>query len=90
MTLWTVALQAPLFMRFFRQEYWNGLQFSILEDLPDPGIESVSPALATDSLPVGRQESPKHRLLCAIVKYRSKVRFYSLAGNFDTAHQEAL
>ena len=46
MTLWTVALQAPLFMRFFRQEYWNGLQFSILEDLPDPGIELVSPALA--------------------------------------------
>ena len=23
-TLWTVALQAPLSMGFFRQEYWNG------------------------------------------------------------------
>ena len=24
-TLWTVALQAPLSMGFFRQEYWSGL-----------------------------------------------------------------
>ena len=24
-TLWTVALQAPLSMRFSRQEYWSGL-----------------------------------------------------------------
>ena len=24
-TLWTVALQAPLSMRFSRQEYWGGL-----------------------------------------------------------------
>ena len=26
-TLWTVAYQAPLFMRFCRQEYWSGLPF---------------------------------------------------------------
>ena len=26
-TSWTVACQAPLSMRFFRQEYWSGLPF---------------------------------------------------------------
>ena len=28
-----------------RQEYWSGLPFLSLGDLPDPGIEPVSPAL---------------------------------------------
>ena len=36
MTLWTVALQAPLSMRFSRQEYWSGLPFLSPGDLPDP------------------------------------------------------
>ena len=39
----TVALQAPLSMRFPRQEYWSGLPFPPPGDLPDPGIEPVSP-----------------------------------------------
>ena len=45
----TVALQAPLFMGFPRQEYWSGLLFSFPGYLPDPGVETaspVSPALA--------------------------------------------
>jgi len=33
-------------MGFPRQEYWNGLPFSTPGDLPDPGIEPASPALA--------------------------------------------
>ena len=41
-TLWTVARQVPLSMRFPRQEYWSGLPFPPPGDLPDPGIESVS------------------------------------------------
>ena len=48
-TLWTVAHQVPLSMGFFRQEYWSGLPYSPLGDLPDPGIEPgslISPALA--------------------------------------------
>ena len=45
-TPWTVALQAPLSMEFFRQEYWSGLPFPSPRDLPDPGIEPMSPALA--------------------------------------------
>ena len=43
---WTVACQAPVSTEFFRQEYWSGLPFPTPGDLPDPGIESVSPALA--------------------------------------------
>ena len=29
-----------------RQEYWNGLLCPLPGDLPDPGIEPASPALA--------------------------------------------
>ena len=36
---WPVACQAPLFMGFSRQEYWSGLPFPSLEELPNPGIE---------------------------------------------------
>ena len=37
---WTViARQAPLSMRFSRQEYWSGLPFPPPGDLPNPGIE---------------------------------------------------
>ena len=35
----TVAHQAPLSMRFSRQEYWNGLLFPPAGDLSDPGIK---------------------------------------------------
>ena len=46
-TLWTVAHQAPLSMGFSKQEYWSGLPFPSLGDLPGPGIEPVSPALTS-------------------------------------------
>ena len=48
---WTVAHQAPLSIKFFRQEYWNGLPFLSPEDLPDPEIETRSPAWQADCLP---------------------------------------
>ena len=38
--------QAPLSMGFSRQEYWSGLPFPSPEDIPDPGIDPFSPALA--------------------------------------------
>ena len=37
---------APLSMEFSRQEYWSGLPFPFLGDLPNPGIKPGSPALA--------------------------------------------
>ena len=45
-TLWTVAQQAPLSMGFSGQKDWNVLPFPTPGDLPDPGIEPMSPALA--------------------------------------------
>ena len=41
-----VVHQAPLSMGFSRQEYWSGLPFPPPGDLPDPGMELMSPALA--------------------------------------------
>ena len=40
-----VACQALLSMGFPRQEYWSELSFPPPGDLPNPEIESVSPAL---------------------------------------------
>jgi len=37
-------------MGFPRQEYWIGLPFPSLGDLPDPETELASPALQADSL----------------------------------------
>ena len=45
-TPWIVVHQAPLSMGFPRQEYWSGLSFPSPRDLPNPGIEPMSPALA--------------------------------------------
>ena len=45
-TPWTVARQATLSMEFSRQEYWSGMPFPTSGDLPDPGIQPMSPALA--------------------------------------------
>ena len=50
-TLWTVAHQALLSMRFSRQECWSGLGLPCPPpgDLPDPGIEPVFPTSPTFS-----------------------------------------
>ena len=58
---WTVAHQAPLSMEFSRQEYWSGLPFPTPGDLPNSGIEPVSPASPTlaggflTTVPPGKQ-----------------------------------
>ena len=46
-------------MGFSKQEYWSKLPFPSLGDLPDPGIEPVSPALQEYSLPVKSPEKPR-------------------------------
>ena len=50
-TLWTVASQAPLSMKFFRQEYGSVLPFPSPGDHPNPVIKSQSPELQADVLP---------------------------------------
>ena len=53
---WTIACQAPLSRGFPRiqQEYWSGLPFTSPGTLPDPGIETKSPAWQEDFLPMSR------------------------------------
>ena len=50
-TPWTLARHTPLSMEFSRQEYWSGMPFPSPEDLPNLGIEPMSPALQVDSSP---------------------------------------
>ena len=60
---WTVARQAPLSMRFSRQEYWSGLPFPSPGVLPNQWIQPVFPvslALHADSLhtkPLGKPKA---------------------------------
>ena len=64
-------------MEFFRQEYWNGLPCPPPGDLPDPGIEPVSPvapALQVDSLPLSHQRSLND--LGLKIKSPSHVQFF--------------
>ena len=42
-----VAHQAPLSLKYSKQEYWSGLPCPPPGDLPDSGIESVSLASPT-------------------------------------------
>ena len=68
-TPWIVAHQAPLSMGFSRHEYWSGLSFSSLGDLPDPRIKPASPTLAGrffTAEPLGKTETIfMEDLLCA-------------------------
>jgi len=50
-TPWTVALPAPLSMRFSRQEYGSELPFPFAGDFSDPGLEHGSSSLQADSSP---------------------------------------
>ena len=43
MILCSVACEAPLSVGFSRQEYWSGLPSPSQGDLPNPGIEHMSP-----------------------------------------------
>ena len=42
-TVWAVARQAPLSTGFSRQKSWSALPFPSPGDLPNPGIEPLSP-----------------------------------------------
>ena len=42
-----------------RQEYWSGLSFPPAGNIPDPGIEPTSPALAREFFTTEPPEKPK-------------------------------
>ena len=59
---WTEAHEASLSMEFSRQEYWSGLLCPPPWDVPNRGIEPVSPAssaLQVESLLLSHRESPR-------------------------------
>ena len=49
-------------MKFSRQEYWSVLPFPSPGDLPEPGIESVCPALQANALPSEPPGKPSRSL----------------------------
>ena len=58
MTPQTVARQAPLPMRFSRQEYWSGSPCPPPGDLPNPEFELRPPTSKTDSLLLSHWGTP--------------------------------
>ena len=97
-TPWTVACQATLSMGFSRQEYWSGMPFPTSGDLPDPGIQPMSPALAAaakshqscptlcDPIDCSPPGSPIHGILQPRVLEWVAIAFSpALAGGFFTA-----
>ena len=67
---WSLARQAPLSMGFPGQEYWSGLPFPSLRDLPNPGIETASPnspAFQADSLLLNQLRNPGVPLILCIL-----------------------
>ena len=57
---WTADFQALLSLGFSRQEYWSGLPFPPLGNLPNPGTGPESSALQADSLPTEPPGKPHH------------------------------
>ena len=79
--------QAPLSMGFSQQEYWSGLPFPPPGDLPDPGIEPVSPAssaLQADFLPLSHWGS-----LIVLVRAFNIMLDKSLACCSPQGHKES-
>ena len=84
MTLWTVALWAPLSVGFSRQEYWSGFPCPLPGDLPHPGSEPASPAapaLQVGSLLLSHRGNSKH-----VVEESDTVSTYGSAGQESTCN----
>ena len=86
-TSWT-ACQAPLSMGFFRQEYWNGLPFPPVSDLPHLGVEPMSSAgllhWQAGSWPLSHQGLPNFKCTAHWPRYIYIFcfRFFSLIGYY--------
>ena len=80
-TSWTSVHQAPVSMEFPRQEYSSRLLFPPPEDLPDPGIEPVSPTLKADAL----LSEPPGKFWCILYYLR---RFSCISSGVCVSHFE--
>ena len=74
---------------FSRQEFWSGLPFPSPGYLPNPGIESRSPALWADTLP---SEPPgKLVYICVCVDTHTHTRTHTHThGSFNKRNQPAM
>ena len=92
-TPWTIAHQAPLSMRFSRQEHCRGLPCPPPGDLPDAGIKPaspVAPALQVDSLPLSHRVNSRRILQVGIIPsvlQMRKPRFREVHGQGCAAIQ---
>ena len=88
----TVAHQAPLSMEFSRQEQWSGLPLPSPGDIPDSGIEPVSPALQETMVRFltiwATKEAPSEPNLYSNYCLTSKLKVQG--RNSPTAPQETL
>ena len=64
-TPWTIARQAPLSMRFSRQEYWSGFPCPPPGDLPNPGIKPVSRCISCITGGIFTTEPPEKPMIGA-------------------------
>ena len=69
-------------MGFSRKEPWSGLTYPPQGDLPDPGIEPMSPALQADSFTSEPQEKS---VICRYVLSFCTLHF-SLSQRFPLLH----
>ena len=87
-TLWSMACQTPLIMRFPRQEYWSGLPCPPPEDLPDPGIKPMSimsPTLACEFFTPGALFCLKWQKAALYPGVREGLKFRGLSWRFGGA-----
>ena len=86
-TPWTVAHQAPLSMEFSKQEYWSGLPFPFPGDLPNPGIEPMSPALAGGFFTTELPEKPSGGDRC-LSSFREGTRLHYSMESASKSHRK--
>ena len=86
-TPWTIAYQDRLSTGFFRQEYWSGLLFPSLGDLPVPGIKTEFPHCTQTLYPLSHQGRPipsrtntKKSLFSIIGDWNAKVGSQEIPG----------
>ena len=65
--------QAPLSMRFSRQEYWNELPLPPLEDLPNPRIEPTSPVSRASLGDANSKRAPRSTMVIVYVLLEAKL-----------------
>ena len=87
-----VALQSPLCMKFSKQEYWSGLPFPSLGDLPNPGIEPMSlasPELAEKNI-LKVEKKKKKQSLKKLNKHKNQSQIRQKSWNYQAKSSQII